>query len=53
MKVVIDTSSLLTLVRYYLPFDKDLVLYNFFKSRVESGEIVILDNLIPVLPGLY
>ena len=45
MKVVIDTSSLLSLVRYYLPFDKDLVLYNFFKSRVESGEIVILDKV--------
>ena len=45
MKVVIDTSSLLSLVRYYLPFDKDLVLYNFFKSRVESGEIIILDKV--------
>ncbi len=45
MKVVIDTSSLLSLVRYYLPFDKDFVLYNFFKSRVESDEIVILDKV--------
>jgi len=26
MKVVIDTSSLLSLVRYYLPFDKKGVL---------------------------
>nr|NQU89851.1 DUF4411 family protein [Bacteroidota bacterium] len=45
MKVVIDTSSLLSLVRYYLPFDKKRVLYNFIKEKVESGEIVILDKV--------
>jgi len=45
MKVVIDTSSLLSLVRYYLPFDSDYVLHDFFKSRVESGEIIILDKV--------
>jgi hypothetical protein len=45
MKVVIDTSSLLSLVRYYLPFDKNKTLYNFIKSKIESKEILILDKV--------
>lgn len=45
MKVVIDTSSLLSLVRYYLPFDKKRVLFNFFKSKIENGEIIIIDKV--------
>lgn len=46
MKVVIDTSSLLSLVRYYLPFDKNLVLFNFIKGRIAAGEIIILDAVL-------
>lgn len=46
MQVVIDTSSLLSLVRYYLPFDKDFVLFNFIKGRIVAGEIVILDAIL-------
>jgi len=46
MQVVIDTSSLLSLVRYYLPFDKNLILFNFIKGRIEVGEIVILDAIL-------
>jgi len=45
MKVAIDTNSLLSLVRYYLPFDKNSVLYNFFKSKIEKGEIIIIDKV--------
>lgn len=45
MKVVIDTNSLLTLVRYYLPFDKKGVLFNFFKTKIEKGEIIIIDKV--------
>lgn len=45
MRVVIDTSSLLSLVRYYLPFDKNQILYNLFESKVKSGEIIILDKV--------
>lgn len=45
MKVVIDTSSLISLVRYYLPFDKNKTLYNFIKSKIESKEILILDKV--------
>ncbi len=46
MKVVIDTSSLMALVRYYLPFDNDDSLKNFIESKIDSGEIIILDKVI-------
>lgn len=45
MIVVIDTSSLLSLVRYYLPFDKQNILYNFIQEKIESNEIIILDRV--------
>lgn len=45
MKVVIDTNSLLSLVRYYLPFDKKKILYQFFKEKIEIGEIIIIDKV--------
>ena len=43
MKVVIDTSSLLSLVRYYLPFDRNKVLFDFIKAKIEGKEIIVLD----------
>lgn len=46
MKVVIDTNSLLSLVRYYLPFDKKGVLFQFIKSKVENGDIIIIDKVL-------
>jgi hypothetical protein len=45
MKVAIDTNSLLSLVRYYLPFDKKSVLFNFIKDKFEQGEIIIIDKV--------
>ena len=45
MIVVIDTSSLLSLVRYYLPFDKNNILFDLIKSKVENGEIIVLDKV--------
>jgi len=45
MKVVIDTSSLMALVRYYLPFDNDNSLKDFFKTKVENKEIIVLDKV--------
>jgi len=45
MKVVIDTSSLLSLVRYYLPFDKKSILFNFIQNKIEQGEIIIIDKV--------
>jgi Domain of unknown function (DUF4411) len=46
MKVVIDTSSLLSLVRYYLPFDKQKVLFEIIKSKIAIGEILVIDKII-------
>lgn len=46
MKVIIDTSSLLSLVRYYLPFDNHAILFNLFKHKIEAGEIIILDAVL-------
>lgn len=40
MKVVIDTNSLLSLIRYYLPFDKNGILFQFIKKKIEIGEII-------------
>lgn len=45
MTVVIDTSSLLSLVRYYLPFDKENKLNKLFQDKVECGEIIVLDKV--------
>ena len=45
MKVIIDTNSLLSLVRYYLPFDKENLLFNFIKEKIEIGEIIIIDKV--------
>lgn len=38
MKVVIDTSSLVSLVRYYLPFDKERKLKSFLEERILAKE---------------
>ena len=46
MKVVIDTSSLISLVRYYLPFDNDNKLFDFFKKQIEDYEILIIDEVL-------
>ncbi len=46
MKIVIDTSSLLALVRYYLPFDNNRILYNLIKSKISNREIIILDKVV-------
>ncbi len=46
MKVVIDTSSLLSLVRYYLPFDEQNVIFGFFKTKLEGGEFIIIDAVL-------
>lgn len=45
MIAIIDTSSLLAFVRYYLPFDTNLVLKNLLKEKFESGEMIIIDKV--------
>lgn len=46
MRALIDTSSLLSLVRYYLPFDKKGVLFEVVKRKFETGEIILLDAVL-------
>jgi hypothetical protein len=46
MKVVIDTSSLLSLVRYYLPFDTDNKLYNLIKLEIKNHNIIVIDEVL-------
>ena len=45
MRAVIDTTSLVSFVRYYLPFDKDDKLKKLFEKKFKSGEIIILDKV--------
>jgi hypothetical protein len=45
MKSLIDTSSLLSLVRYYLPFDKKGILFEIIRRKFEIGEIILLDGV--------
>lgn len=43
MKVIIDTSSLLSLVRYYLPFDKKNKLFEYIKMEFKNGNLILID----------
>lgn len=45
MRVAIDTSSLLSFVRYYLPFDKDQKLYSFIQRKIETREIIVIEEV--------
>ncbi|MBO4922771.1 MAG: DUF4411 family protein [Bacteroidales bacterium] len=45
MKAVIDTSSLVSLVRYYLPFDTNETLKTFLKERVEAKDLIVLEQV--------
>lgn len=43
--LAIDTSSLLALVRYYLPFDKNGKLFELIQYKVESKELIVIDKV--------
>ncbi len=45
MKAVIDTSSLVSLVRYFLPFDKEGKLKVFLEENIRSGKIIVLEQV--------
>lgn len=45
MMDAIDACSLVAFVRYYLPFDKDLKLFNFIRTKIESKEIIVIDKV--------
>ena len=46
MKAVIDTSSLVSLVRYFLPFDKEGKLKVFLEENILSGKIIVLEQVV-------
>ncbi len=46
MNAILDTSSLLAFVRYYLPFDRSGAFKTLIQSKFENGEIIILDKVI-------
>ena len=46
MKAVIDTSSLVALVRYYLPFDKEGKLKAFIEERIEAKKLIVLEQVV-------
>jgi Domain of unknown function (DUF4411) len=52
MKAIFDTSSLLAFVRYYLPFDTENKLIDFFKDKFEKAEIIILDKVLEESKGI-
>lgn len=45
MRVAIDTSSLLSFVRYYMPFDRDKKLYRFVQQKIENKEILVIEEV--------
>ena len=43
---LLDTSSLLALVRYYLPFDNSGKIKQIIQNSYESGELIIIDKVL-------
>lgn len=46
MNAIMDTSSLLAFVRYYLPFDRSGAFKTLLESKFKNGQIIILDKII-------
>lgn len=46
MRTLVDTSSLVSLARYYHPFDSTEALSDFLNSEIASGNIIVLDKII-------
>lgn len=45
MKAIVDTSSFLALIKYYLPFDKNNFLKNIIQEKFEKSEIIVIDKV--------
>lgn len=43
--LVVDTSSWISLARYYLPFDKDEILKGILIKKLEAKEIILIDEV--------
>ena len=46
MAIVIDSCSLVSVARYYLPLDKEGGIVPFLKSVLNSGEVILLDAVV-------
>lgn len=45
MNAIIDTSSLLALVKYYLPFDQNRNLKKLIEEKFNNGDILLIDKV--------
>lgn len=45
MRTLVDTSSLVSLARYYHPFDSTEILNEYLNSEIASGNIIVLDKI--------
>lgn len=43
---IFDTSSFISLVRYYLPFDNNQKIYKHFKRSLVNGRIILIDAVL-------
>lgn len=46
MRYIIDTSSLLAFVKYIQPFEKDGCYTNLLQTKIQSGEIILIDSVV-------
>ena len=56
MRTLVDTSSLVSLARYYYPFDSTEILNEYLNSEIDSGNIMVLDKIaeeVKYVPGWY
>jgi hypothetical protein len=45
MTAIIDTSSLMAIVRYYLPFDQNDRLKSLIQSHFDNGSLIVIDRV--------
>lgn len=45
MKYIIDTSTWIALVRYYKPFDNNMVVLDFFENKLKNNEFLLIDEV--------
>ena len=45
-KYCIDTSSLISMARYFTPFDDEKIIYNFLKTNFEKEEFILLESVL-------
>lgn len=45
MRILLDTSSLLALVKYYRPFDREGSLKDYIQNKIDTGAILIIDRV--------